>query len=74
MNQSELAEELINKPISDPNKDNKLQVVLAPQLMTRLNYLAEESGINKAELARRILAEWFEKNYEEKMRFWEQVN
>ncbi len=74
MNQSELAEELINKPISDPNKDNKLQVVLAQQLMTRLNYLAEESGINKAELARRILAEWFEKNYEEKMRFWEQVN
>lgn len=74
MNQSELAEELINKPISDPNKDNKLQVVLAQQLMARLNYLAEQSGINKAELARRILAEWFEKNYEEKMRFWEQVN
>jgi hypothetical protein len=74
MNQSELAEELVNKPISDPNKDNKLQVVLAQQLMARLNYLAEQSGINKAELARRILAEWFEKNYEEKMRFWEQVN
>ena len=74
MNQSELAEELINKPISDPNKDNKLQVVLSQQLMARLNYLAEQSGINKAELARRILAEWFEKNYEEKMRFWEQVN
>ena len=74
MNQSELAEELINKPISDPSKDNKLQVVLAQQLMARLNYLAEQSGINKAELARRILAEWFEKNYEEKMRFWEQVN
>ena len=74
MNDSALAEELINKPISDPSKDNKLQVVLSQQLMTRLNYLAEESGINKAELARRILAEWFEKNYEEKMRFWEQVN
>ena len=74
MDDAVLAEELINKPISDPSKDNKLQVVLSQQLMTRLNYLAEESGINKAELARRILAEWFEKNYEEKMRFWEQVN
>ena len=74
MNESELAEELINKPISDPNKDNKLQVVLSQQLMTRLNYLAEESGLNKAELSRRILAEWFENNYEEKIRFWEQVN
>ena len=74
MNESELAEELINKPISDPNKDNKLQVVLSQQLMTRLNYLAEESGLNKAELSRRILAEWFENNYEENIRFWEQVN
>ena len=74
MNEAALAEELINKPVSDPSKDNKLQVVLSQQLMTRLNYLAEESGINQAELARRILAEWFETNYEEKIRFWEQVN
>ena len=74
MNEAALAEELINKPVSDPSKDNKLQVVLSQQLMTRLNYLAEESGLNKAELSRRILAEWFETNYEEKIRFWEQVN
>ena len=74
MNEAALSEELINKPLSDPNKDNKLQVVLSQQLMTRLNYLAEDSGINKAELSRRILSEWFENNYEEKVRFWEQVN
>ena len=78
MNESILANELINKPISDPKidptKDGKLQVVLPQQLMTRLNYLSEASGINKAEFARRILVEWFEESYEEKMRFWEQVN
>ena len=73
MNEAALADELVNKPIADA-KDNKLQVVLSQQLMARLNYLAEESGINKCELARRILAEWFETNYEEKIRFWEQVN
>ena len=73
MNEAALAEELVNKPISDA-KENKLQVVLPQQLMTRLNYLAEEQGVTKADLARRILTEWFENNYEDKMNFWEQVN
>ena len=66
MNEAALAEELVNKPISDA-KENKLQVVLPLQLMTRLNYLAEEQGVTKADLARRILTEWFENNYEDKM-------
>ena len=73
MNEAALAEELVNKPISDA-KENKLQVVLPLQLMTRLNYLAEEQGVTKADLARRILTECFENNYEDKMNFWEQVN
>jgi len=73
MDDAALADELVNKPISDA-KENKLQVVLSQQLMTRLNYLADEQGCNKADLARRILTEWFENNYEDKMNFWEQVN
>ena len=73
MNEAALADELVNKPIADA-KENKLQVVLPLQLMTRLNYLAEEQGVSKADLARRILTEGFENNYEDKMNFWEQVN
>ena len=73
MNEAALAYELVNKPISDA-KENKLQVVLPQQLMTRLNYLAEEQGVTKADLARRILTEWFENNYEDKMNICEQVN
>ena len=73
MNEAALADELVNKPIADA-KENKLQVVLPQQLMTRLNYLAEEQGVTKADLARRILTEWFENNYEDKMNFWGQVN
>ena len=72
MNNSELADELVNKPTTEAK--DKLQVVLPQQLMTRLNYLAEEQGVTKADIARRILTEWFENNYEDKMNFWEGVN
>jgi len=72
MNNSELADELVNKPTTE-SKD-KLQVVLPPRLMGRLVYLSEEMGVNKTELVKRILSEWFEKNYEDKMNFWEGVN
>ena len=72
MNNSELADELVNKPITEAK--DKLQVVLPPRLMGRLVYLSEEMGINKTELVKRILSEWFEKNYNDKMNFWEGVN
>ena len=68
MNNSELADELVNKPTTEAK--DKLQVVLPPRLMGRLVYLSEEMGINKTELVKRILSEWFEKNYEDKMNFW----
>ena len=73
MNNSELADELVNKPTTG-RPEYKLQVVLPPRLMNRLVFLAEEMGINKTELVKRILSEWFEKNYENKMNFWEGVN
>ena len=72
MNEAALADELVNKPIADA-KENKLQVVLPQQLMTRLNYLAEEQGVTKADLARRILTECVDTNYEDMLNFWEQV-
>ena len=73
MNNSELADELVNKPTTG-SPDPKLQVVLPTQLMGRLVYLSEEMGINKTELVKRILSEWFENHYEDKMNFWEEVN
>ena len=72
MNKSELADEWVNKPTTEAK--DKLQVVLTPRLMGRLVYLSEEMGINKTELVKRILSEWFEKNYNDKMNFWEGVN
>ncbi len=73
MNNSELADELVNKPTTG-TPEYKLQVVLPPRLMNRLIFLAEEMGINKTELVKRILSEWFENHYEDKMNFWEGVN
>ena len=58
------------------NKDDsvKLQVMIPTQLETRINYLAEAQGINKADLVKRVLTVWFEQNYESKYDFWSQVN
>ncbi len=39
-----------------------------------MDYLAADMGITRAELTKRILTEWFELNYEQKSKFWEQAN
>ncbi len=52
----------------------KLQAFIPVQVSKRLDYLAEDMGITRAELAKRILTEWLESNYEVKSKFWEQPN
>ena len=52
----------------------KLQAFIPVQVSKRLDYLAEDMGITRAELAKRILTEWLEGNYEVKSKFWEQPN
>tara|TARA_B100001564_G_C20489675_1_gene601037 strand:- start:407 stop:580 length:174 start_codon:yes stop_codon:yes gene_type:complete len=55
-------------------ESKKLQAFIPPQLCSRMDYLAADMGITRAELTKRILTEWFELNYEQKSKFWEQVN
>lgn len=55
-------------------ESKKLQAFIPPQLCNRMDYLAKDMGITRAELTKRILTEWFEQNYEQKSKFWEQVN
>ena len=55
-------------------ESKKLQAFIPPQLCNRMDYLAADMGITRAELTKRILTEWFELNYEQKSKFWEQVN
>ena len=55
-------------------ESKKLQAFIPRQLCSRMDYLAADMGITRAELTKRILTEWFELNYEQKSKFWEQVN
>ena len=52
------------------NESKKLQAFLPPQVCDRLDNLAKKMGITRAELSKRILTEWLEEDYENKLEFW----
>ena len=51
-------------------ESKKLQAFLPPQVCDKLDALAGKQGITRAELAKRIVTDWLEINYDSKLEFW----
>jgi predicted DNA-binding protein len=52
------------------NESKKLQAFLPQQVCDKLDTLAEKQGITRAELSKRVITEWLETNFDNKLEFW----
>ena len=56
--------------MTQENESKKLQAFLPPQVCDKLDILAEKQGITRAELSKRVITEWLEINFDNKLQFW----
>jgi len=56
--------------MTQENESKKLQAFLPPQVCDKLDTLAEKQGITRAELSKRVITEWLETNFDNKLEFW----
>ena len=56
--------------MTQENESKKLQAFLPQQVCDKLDTLAEKQGITRAELSKRVITEWLETNFDNKLEFW----